>query len=300
MQTGLQPVPDLPRNHASLLSDCIAGPYLAIIPHLTVREKQGENLMSLTLADADLIQYYRFGYLLIRDLVPTDAVAALGQRLRAYTHGGRPTTDLRIQVEPRIQRGELAVEHPGDGIRKIDGLVENDDLFQGLGLHANIRSVLTRILGPDIRMFRNSLLLKPPEVGSAKGMHQDSPYWPIAPMDLCSCWFPLDNATRENGCMAVIPASHRGGARPHVHVQDDYVVDEAHYNADEMVMLPMQAGDGLFFHSLLLHYTAPNRSQSWRRAIVLSYMSARSRYTGEGEGPVYFPVQGQSFPGGVR
>jgi ectoine hydroxylase-related dioxygenase (phytanoyl-CoA dioxygenase family) len=62
----------------------------------------------------------------------------------------------------------------------------------------------------------------------------------------------------------------------------------------------MRAGSGLFFHSLLPHYTAPNRSQSWRRAIALSYMSAQSRYTGSGESPTYFPVQGKTYPGCVR
>ena len=191
-------------------------------------------------------------------------------------------------MEPRIQRGELTVEHPGDGIRKIDGLVEGDSLFQELGLHPNIRGILTQILGPDIKMFRNALLLKPPAVGSAKGMHQDSPYWPIRPMDLCSCWFPLDNATLENGCMAVLVGGHRRGPLPHVHVQDDYVVPEALYDAEDMALLPMQAGDGLFFHSLLPHYTAPNRSARWRRAIALSYMSAQARYTGKATAPRTF------------
>lgn len=52
--------------------------------------------------------------------------------------------------------------------------------------------------------------------------------------------------------------------------------------------------------SLLPHYTAPNRSQAWRRAIALSYMSAKSRYVGEGEGPQYFHVQGKTYPGCVR
>lgn len=256
--------------------------------------------MTRTITDGELAQYHRDGYLLVENVVSASEVEALGRRLREYTHGDRATTALTIQVEPRIQRGELRVDHPGDGIRKIDGLVEGDDLFLGLGRHPHIRGVLSRILGPDIKMFRNSLLLKPPEVGSAKGMHQDSPYWPIEPMDLCSCWFPLDDATRENGCMAVLVGGHRRGALPHVHVQDDYVVDEDHYDADDMVMLPMKAGDGLFFHSLLPHYTAPNQSSRWRRAIALSYMSARSRYTREGSGPVYFPIQGQTFPDCVR
>jgi ectoine hydroxylase-related dioxygenase (phytanoyl-CoA dioxygenase family) len=256
--------------------------------------------MAMRLTDEQLESYRRDGFLVMEDLVTREELDALRGRLREYTHGGRPADRLKIQIEPRVQRGEMTVAHPGDGIRKIDGLVQGDDLFQGLGLHPNIVSILEQILGPDIKMFRNSLLCKPPGVGSQKGMHQDSPYWPIAPMELCSCWFTLDDATLENGCMAVLPGWHRKGPLPHIHVTDDYVIDPAYYSEDEMVHRPMRAGGGLFFHSLLPHYTAPNRTATWRRAIALSYMSARSRYTGEGESPVYFPVRGQTYPGCVR
>ena len=256
--------------------------------------------MSMQLTADQLAAYQRDGYVVVEDLLSPDEVEGLRDRLSEYTHGGRPGNGIKIQIEPRIQRGELHVAHPGDGIRKIDFLVQNDDRFRQLGLNENIVSILEQILGPDIKMFRNSLLLKPPEVGSAKGMHQDSPYWPIEPMELCSCWFALDNATAENGTMAVIPGGHKRGPLPHVHITDDYVVDEQYYNPAEMVLTPIRAGGGLFFHSLLPHYTAPNRSDKWRRAIALSYMSARSTYTGEGESPVYFPVKGRTFPGCVQ
>lgn len=245
-------------------------------------------------------RYRQNGFLLVEDLVSPEEVNALRERIREYTHGGRPTDALQIQVEPRIQRGELHVEHPGDGIRKIDGLVQGDDLFQRLGKHPNLLAILEPLLGPDIKMFRNSLLLKPPEVGSQKGWHQDSPYWPIEPMELCSCWFPLDDATPENGCMVVLPGWHRRGPLPHVSVTDDYVIDPDALDQSQPLTVPMRAGSGLFFHSLLPHYTAPNRSTRWRRAIALSYMSAQSRYTGSGESPTYFPIQGETFPGCVR
>jgi phytanoyl-CoA hydroxylase len=253
-------------------------------------------------ADTEALRtaYRRDGYVLVDDLLPTDEVAALGARLREYTHGGRDTTGLRIQTEPRVTRGELSVAHPGDGIRKIDGLVENDALFRRLGTHPNLLRIVETLLGPDLKMFRNTLLLKPPSVGSAKGWHQDSPYWPIEPMELCSCWFPLDDATLENGCMVVLPCAHTRGALPHVPVTDDFVIEEGAFDASEGVAVPMKAGSGLFFHSLIPHYTAPNRSDKWRRAIALSYMSARSKYTGKGECPVYFPIQGDTYPGCVR
>lgn len=256
--------------------------------------------MTTSLTPKQLETYHQDGYLVVEDLVTPEELVALRERLREYTHGGRENPGLIFQVEPRIQRGELKVAQWGDGIRKIDGLVQHDDRFRRLGTHPNLLSILEPILGPDIKMFRNSLLLKPPEIGSQKGWHQDSPYWPIEPMELCSCWFPLDDATPENGCMVVLPGWHKKGPMPHRAVTDDYVIVEDQIDPSQAVVCPMKAGSGLFFHSLLPHYTAPNRSDKWRRAIALSYMSAKSRYTGEGEGPVYFPIQGRTFPGCVR
>ncbi|MDA0321711.1 MAG: phytanoyl-CoA dioxygenase family protein [Verrucomicrobia bacterium] len=253
----------------------------------------------MKLSDEQLAAYERDGYVAVEELLDEQAVMALRERLREYTHGGRPTGELSVQIEPRVERGELQVEHPGDGVRKIDCLVQYDDLYRKLGTHPNILGVIEQILGPDIKLFRNAMLLKPPDVGSAKGMHQDSPYWPIRPMELCSCWFAIDDATTENGCMGVIPGGHGKGELPHVHVTDDFVVQEDCYDTDEMVLAPLRAGGGLFFHSLLPHYTAPNRSQNWRRAIALSYMSAKSTYTGDNEKPDYLTIQGQSFPGCV-
>lgn len=252
------------------------------------------------LTDEQLAAYHRDGYIAVEDLVPLNGVAALSTRLREYTHGGRPLKDIRIQVEPRVARGELAVEHPGDGIRKLDHLVQEDELFRQLGLNDNVVGIIEQILGTDLKMFRNTLLMKPPEVGSQKGMHQDSPYWPIEPMELCSCWFALDDANEENGCMGVLPGGHKKGPLPHRHVTDDYVMEEHCYDFRDMVLSPLRAGGGLFFHSLIPHYTAPNRSTRWRRAIALSYMSARSGYTGTAEPPEYFHVRGKTFPGCVR
>lgn len=244
--------------------------------------------------------YHRDGYIAVEDLVSSKEVDELGRRLREYSHDGRPPGEIRIQVEPRVERGELKVDHPGDGIRKVGNLVQGDDLYRALGLHENIVGIIEQILGPDIKIFRNDLLMKPPEVGSQKGWHQDSPYWPIKPMALCSFWFTLDDATLENGCLAVLRGWHKKGPLPHVKVTDDFVIQDEYKDSSDSVLAPVRAGGGVFFHSLLPHYTAPNRSNKWRRAIALSYMSAKSQYTKEGESPVYFHVKGQTYPGCVR
>ena len=98
--------------------------------------------MAIELTAEQLAAYKRDGYIVVEDVLTLPEVEELRSRLREYTHGGRPWGDLRVQVEPRIQRGEMSVAHPGDGIRKIELLVENDDLFRGLGLHANMVGVV--------------------------------------------------------------------------------------------------------------------------------------------------------------
>ena len=256
--------------------------------------------MSMQLTPEQLEAYHRDGYIVVEDLVPPDEVEALRNRLSEYTHGGRPLGGIEIQIEPQVTRGELKVDHPGDGIRKVGRLVQEDDLFQKLGLNDNIVRIIEQVLGPDIKMFRNHLLMKPPAVGSQKGWHQDSPYWPIKPMALCSCWFAFDDARAENGCLAISPGWHKKGPLPHAHVTNDYVIEEGAYDSSAGILAPIRAGGGVFFHSLMPHYTAPNHSKKWRRAIALSYMSAKSQYTGQGEGPEYFHVKGKTYPGCVR
>ena len=245
---------------------------------------------AIELTDRQLDRYRTRGFVIVENLVSETELAGLQERLREYTHGGRSQERLRVQVEPRVTRGELSVEHPGDGIRKIDGLVESDDRYQALGRHPNIVGVLTRILGPDIKMFRNAVLLKPPEVGSAKGMHQDSPYWPIRPMELCSCWFAIDEATVENGCMGVISGAHLDGALPHVHVTDDYVIPSAHYDEDAKTLAPVPGRRGTVLplaaaachgaqsqhqvaprHRAILHERSLNLHRSGRRSGVFPH-----------------------------
>ncbi len=107
----------------------------------------GKTTTPVHLTDEHLARFDRDGFLVVEDLIDPERVAALGDRVREYTHGGRDAGALRVQIEPRVTRGEERVDHPGDGIRKIDGLVEHDDLFRALGTDPAIVAVITRILG---------------------------------------------------------------------------------------------------------------------------------------------------------
>ena len=241
----------------------------------------------------------RDGYVLVKGIKTPEQCDSYLERLDEYSNGTHPVPDGSVvQREPRVERGEFSAVGVS-GIRKITRVAHDYDRFYDLVLTPAVVGAMQQLMSPNLKLFRADVLMKPPQVGSAKGMHQDSAYWPIEPMDLWSCWMPFDPATLENGCMAVIPGSDKRGVLPHVRVTDDYVIPEEHYRADDIVMVPMDPGDGLFFQSLLLHGTAENTSTMPRRAITMTYMAAEYRYTGEPPKPDYLPISGVEAPGGV-
>jgi ectoine hydroxylase-related dioxygenase (phytanoyl-CoA dioxygenase family) len=239
------------------------------------------------------------GYFIVEGLLSPEECRVYQERLDDYAHERRPLPPgMALQREPRVARGEMAAT-PGDDIRKISGVAHGDALFRALVHHPTVLGLMQALMSPNLKLFRADVLMKPAGVGSAKGMHQDSPYWPIEPMALWSCWLPFDRATLDNGCMTALPGSHREGAFPHVNVTDDYVIAPGALDLSAAVALPMTAGSGLFFHSLLAHGTAENRSSLPRRAIVMSYMAAEYHYTGQPPRPAYLLVSGSAVPGGV-
>lgn len=253
-----------------------------------------------SLTDAEFAQYQRDGYVVKRGLFDEDTVSRVRERLREYTHGDRPVEGFKQQVEPEAADGGV---DESDAVRKYEGLGLLDDaVVHDLATDDRIVTPARDLLGPDVKLLRSAAMFKPPHVGSEKGLHQDSAYYPVRPYDQVTTWIALDDATPENGCMEVLPGGHTDGLLEH-ETQDyetDIVIPE---DLGEMERLPMEAGDVLFQHSLLPHRTAANTTDRWRRAMIFMYMDARSRFTvPEAERPAWVDsvdVVGDSYPGSV-
>ena len=73
----------------------------------------------------------------------------------------------------------------------------------------------------EVALLHRELLRPPPKVSGEKPWHQDAAYFRGSDPNLMfGVWMALDPATRENGCMEVIPASHLRGPAPHVPAED--------------------------------------------------------------------------------
>ncbi|MCC6729344.1 MAG: phytanoyl-CoA dioxygenase family protein [Chthonomonadales bacterium] len=257
----------------------------------------------MALTEEQRTAFWRDGFLPMHGVLTRDELGRLRERTDQIVHGNVGFPPQFIQVEPELAgRPETEQLDPALRVRKMWELTRHDPVFAEYARHPFIVEVVRDLLGPDLKLFADQMLLKPAFHGSAKPYHQDSPYWPIEPMELVTCWMALDDATLENGCMRFLPGTHRLGPLPHHHLNTSHLVpegwEEMSARPDE-VALELKAGSCSFHHSLVLHETSPNRSAHPRRAITTAYMRSTSRYAGKGEQPDYLHIAGRVYPGCV-
>lgn len=131
------------------------------------------------------------------------------------------------------------------------------------------------LIGPDADLYYNQAATKMPELGRIFKWHQDSGYTETEPLAYLTCWTAITDSNLENGCIWVIPGSHKWGVLPHVNEDED----SANYGArvaqfdDESGAIPveMKAGQVACFSSLTLHRSGPNTSDTLRRGYVPQY-----------------------------
>lgn len=248
------------------------------------------------LTTEQLEHYEEHGYIIVPDVFDGREVAEMLTECESILRGEfGELYDGAVQQDPGSTEAKKAE-------RKISAVVERSVVFRK---HLLKEALLTRvqdILGPDLLLYRDILMLKPAQVGSKMPWHQDSNYWPIEPAALCSVWTALDEATVENGCMRVIPGSHRLDLIRSRGADGSGPLDDDQVDLSEAVDVPLKPGSSLFFHSRLLHGSEPNGSDKPRRAFITSFMSAQSTLTPgrPTHRERFFLVSGRTYPGHVR
>ncbi len=155
-------------------------------------------------------------------------------------------------------------------------------------------STLTRIIGPNVKCMQSMLFVKA-SGKPGQAWHQDEYFIPTRDRSLVGGWIALDDATVENGCLWVLPGSHRDGiiwpTHEHGDKRFDCTSEAAFPFADEdAVPVEVRAGSIVFFNGYLLHRSLPNRARTgYRRALVNHYMSAESLL------PWHPPKEGQGM-----
>ena len=248
----------------------------------------------MKLNDADVKDYQHNGYLVVERLCSDEEVGQLRLRTEEIAAGRIAYPEADIELEPDAQTRNLLTA------RKINRCVENDTVFLAHSKNPQILDVVEQLIGPDIKLYGSQCFMKPPG-GVEKPYHQDSAYFSIEPMELVTCWTALDDVTIDNGCMWVVAGSHREGLLDHsepwfVGGRQDMQVPDSMIDQERKRPIVMPAGSCSFHHSLLLHRSTANNTDSWRRGFAVHYMSARCRWTHPTQPqPDYLSLRGNEY-----
>ena len=161
--------------------------------------------------------------------------------------------------------------------------------------------VAEALVGQDVAFFAADYIAKPPGDGLPVCWHQDGRYWPLEPMEVVTVWFAATPSTRENGCVQVIPGSHRLGPLAHVSEEGrpgllSLAADPELFDESRAVHLELDPGDVSVHHPLLLHGSDPNTSGEWRRGGSIQYMPPTTRIADD-SWPCAFLFRGEPVAG---
>lgn len=234
------------------------------------------------LSESQWAQFERDGYLVLGQVISDAELAALQQRMDDIMLGRYSYEGMFFQLDSETGAyGDVPSGSRWAGstlnYRKIQDL-ERDPLFLAYIQHPVFREITRRIYGENIAVFRSMFMNKPAHRGTVLPYHQDGgTQWGLSMNPLITVWTALDDATIENGCVQIIPGSHKLGLlseRGHTITPEQ----EAAYCKDEnSVYLEAPAGTAILLHNWLLHRSGVNTIDRPRRAFSVCYMDAATR-----------------------
>lgn len=227
------------------------------------------------IADVERTYFFEEGFLVVNDALSASEVQSALDGLLDLIDGKNPGyRGVQYEGNARALIDTLPRDKKQDIVRKLWSFVDYDQRLKALSQHPALLAAVTRLMGDTPVLFQDQALLKPPLIGREKPWHQDNAYFNVPPeTPVIGAWIALDEAIPENGCMFVIPQSHRAG--PVVHFKRrDWQICDTDVATDHSVAVPLKPGGCLLFHGLLHHGTPPTRSERRRRALQFHYRPA--------------------------
>lgn len=234
--------------------------------------------------DSAILTYREQGYAILPGVASEGTLTALRERATAIARGELRYPGLFFQPDaPSGRYEDLAFGQgwlgPDTNYRKIEKL-ELDPLFRAWIENAVFARIVRRVIHGPVSIYRAAMFWKAARVGSELPWHQDGGrFWGLNRDPELQLWTAFDDASRQAGCLEVLPGSHKAGiATPLGGVVPQPKVDAANADA-KAVALPARAGDVVILHNHLWHRSGPNWSDSPRRGLTICYMDGAIRCT---------------------
>ena len=215
-----------------------------------------------------IAQYRSQGWVVPHFRLPEARVAAMTEALATL-----------LRENPGVRPEKLVSAHVegdnGEGVRGSRDFLE-------LARDPEIVELVSDVLGDDLILWGCHVFCKPAAEGYETPWHQDGHYWPIRPLANCTVWVALEESSRENGCLRVIPGSHAAGQlHEHLHEdRNDLTLNQrlaaGSFDEASAVDIELQPGEMSLHDVYMIHGANANRSTKRRTGVALRYMPTTS------------------------
>ncbi|HEX4986611.1 MAG TPA: phytanoyl-CoA dioxygenase family protein [Burkholderiales bacterium] len=230
----------------------------------------------------ELSQFQRDGFVIVRGMVGR----GLRGRMKevAMRHLEQEVAPLEFEAQVSYPGSPASLDAPGGRtVRRLLQAYARDAAYRAFATSPEAGSRLRQLIGPHVELSQahhNCVMTKNPAFSSATGWHQDIRYWSFERPELVSIWAALGREHEENGCLWLVPGSHRVDFRRERFDDDKFFrtdIAENRVLVETRVPAEIDEGDVLFFHCRTLHAAGRNRTDATKFAAVFTYHAAGNR-----------------------
>jgi len=231
---------------------------------------------------AELAQFERDGYIVVRGLAVPDECAAL--KAIAQRDLEAQKAPVEYEADTKYPGAPASLDAPGGRtVRRLLQACARDPAIGRWATQPAIAERLRQLLGPAVELSQahhNCVMTKNPSYSSVTNWHQDIRYWAYARPELVSVWLALGREYFENGCLLVLPGSHKlefGSEQldEALFLRPDVESNKPLIRTQRRVELA--TGDVLFFHCRLFHAAGHNQTADTKFSVVFTYHAADNR-----------------------
>lgn len=236
-------------------------------------EKEPSEFTSVEVDD-----FRRDGFVIQRELIPESYIRTILDITRrdADAHFG----DIEYEADVQYPGAPMSLDDEGGRtIRRLRQAFSRDPVFSRLVKEPVLLRRLQQLLGERVVMplaHHNCIMTKHPRYSSDTGWHRDIRYWSFASPELVNVWIALGEETTSNGCLRLLPGSHRWKLNAEQLDQDQFFREDCEENRkflETAVHAELKAGDALFFHARSFHAATRNYTDTTKFSAVFTFRS---------------------------
>jgi phytanoyl-CoA hydroxylase len=232
--------------------------------------------METLLSSAQIEDFRKDGYLLLKGFVPVDACDEM--LAVAREHVQQAIAPLEYEADVGYAGAPSSLDAPGGRTaRRLRAAWQRDDHFRAWASNPRLVTALHQLFEEPVCItlsHHNCVMTKHPTFGTATGWHRDIRYWSFPRNELISVWLALGPENADNGGLKFIPGSHLLQLQPEQMDELDFLRPEVAANQalfEQGISVPLEKGDVVLFHSGLFHAAGKNNSAQIKSSVVFAY-----------------------------